>query len=601
MTHLFTFVKALVPGLLLLALTACGPDALSFDRPAAEPEPRPVAVSSLPPEAPALVSPSEPAAQPIAVHFAPPPAVEPAPPPLAISYDSAPREERHGGSLVVAGMADFPHRDVHRDYQETLTALGPGLAYSRLLRVSVGQEHFQPSLSLECDLCESWELTPEMAYEFQLRPDVRWHDVAPVNGRPLVAGDLAYSYARLRTPGWPGASRFTDRGIGEIEALDDHTLRVKLDFLDSDALLALADGHSKIVAPEVVEQHGGLERAPVIGTGPWIWEPPPAGASAHFSRNPAYFEPELPYLDRLTVKTVKSPNATDSVNLERIALFQADLVDVLVVSPTDWEQLRRSSLEFNARVSQQPEIGVVLSLNTQAPPLDNPAVRRAIFKAVDPWEYVDVNWSGQGDVGLGMPLPAPDWRLGRTEMHADYLASPSEARDILVNERIFFPLNLEITVADLGPDYRRLGEQVAQDLRAVGFEPTLRTVKPNYLKEALFGPSRTYQIVLGPVPPHPTTNGYLYALLHSAGPGNIVGHQDATLDAMIERQAVEPDPARRQEQLLALQRHVLEQAYMFSPVTGSYRWVFDWNLKGFYPNTVLSEYHYWAETWRQRQ
>ncbi len=617
MTHLFIFIKTLVPSLLLLALTACGTEAPAPSGPAgpAEPAARPApgtvpgaspgtAPAIVPGTAPGLVPGPVPAIVPAIVPDPVPATVPTATPAVVVAPTPVLpvlRDERRGGFLTVAGMADFPHRDVHQEYQKTLTTLGPGLAYSRLLRISVGSEHFQPSLSLECDLCASWKLTPELAYEFRLRPDVRWQNVAPVNGRMLVAEDLAYSYTRLRTPGWPGAARFADRGIGEIEVRDDHTLRVKLNFMDSDALLALADGHSKIVAPEVVNQYSGLKQAPVIGTGPWVWEPMPNGASAHFSRNPAYFEPGRPYLDGLTVKTVKSPGLPASVNLERIALFRAGLVDVMVVPPTDWAQLRQSSLEFNARISQQPEIGVVMSLNTQAPPLDRLPVRRAVFKAVDPWEYVDVNWSGQGSVGLGMPLPGPDWQLGRAEMHADYLASPSEARDILTGNRIYFPLNLDVAVADLGPDYRLLGQRVAQDLRAVGFEPTVQLVNPDSLKELLFGPARRYQVILGPAPPHPTTNGYLYALLHSNGPGNIVGHHDATLDAMIERQATELDPARRQEQLLDLQRHVLEQAYMFSPVTGSYRWVFDWNLKGFYPNTSLSEYHYWAEAWLQQR
>ncbi len=601
MTRLSTFIRLLLPGLLLLALAACASDA-PLSEEAAEPRPlvgmspvaaAPVAAAPVP-AAPVPAAPVP--AAPIAVASVPPPAVESAPPPLTLPVL---KKGKHGGSLVVASMADFPNRDVHQEGQETLATLGPGLAYSRLLRVSLGQGHSQPNLSLECDLCESWELTPDLAYEFQLRPNVRWHNVAPVNGRYLVAEDLAYSYARLRTAGWPGAARFADRGIGEIKALDDHTLRVELNFLDSDALLALADGHSKIVAPEVVAAYGDLKQAPVIGSGPWVWEPAPTETSAHFSRNPSYFEPELPYLDHLTVKPVKGPGRPDSVNRERIALLQAGLVDVAVVPPTGWEQLRQSSVEFNARVSQQPEIGVVMALNTQSPPLNNPAVRQAIFKAVDPWEYVDVNWSGQGSVGLGIPTHGPDWQLGRAEMHADYLASPSEARDILTSNGIYFPLPLEVTVANLGPGYLQLGEQVAQDLRSVGLDPTLRTVNPNNFGEELFSPARQYQIILGPAPPHPTTNGYLYALLHSGGPGNIASHQDATLDRMIERQAAELNPARRQAQLLELQRHVLNQAYMFSPVTGSYRWVFDWNLKDFYPNTVLSEYHYWAETWRQ--
>ena len=185
-------------------------------------------------------------------------------------------------------------------------------------------------------------------------------------------------------------------------------------------------------------------------------------------------------------------------------------------------------------------------------------------------------------------------------MRADYLAAPSEARDLLIANGIHNPLPLELAVADLGPDYRALGEQVAADLRAVGFDPILRLTPANRMGELLFGPERDYQLALGPLPPHPTANGYLYALLHSRGPGNIAGHSDAVLDGLIERQAAELDPARRGELLRETQRRVMEQGYMFSPVTGAYRWVFDWDLQNFYPNTALGEYHYWAAVWLKR-
>ena len=109
-----------------------------------------------------------------------------------------------------------------------------------------------------------------------------------------------------------------------------------------------------------------------------------------------------------------------------------------------------------------------------------------------------------------------------------------------------------------------------------------------------------YQLALGPLPPHPTTNGYLYALLHSRGPGNVAGHQDGKLDALIERQAAELNPERRQELLRDVQRRILEQGYMFSPVTGSYRWVFNWNLKKLLPpirrwgNTTIGPRRGWS-------
>ena len=204
-----------------------------------------------------------------------------------------------GGSLIIAGLADIPHRDVHQAVQETLTSLGPGLAYSRLLRLRTGPEQALPSLLLECDLCLSWKMTSDLGYEFQLRTDVQWQDIPPVNGRLLVAEDLVFSYERMRTPGWPNAPLLS--AVARFEAPDPHTLRLTLASPDADLLLYLADGHAKVVAREVVSEFGDLKASPVIGTGPWIWEQTQEGVGTTLMRNPEYFEEGVPFLDRLFV------------------------------------------------------------------------------------------------------------------------------------------------------------------------------------------------------------------------------------------------------------------------------------------------------------
>jgi ABC-type transport system substrate-binding protein len=499
--------------------------------------------------------------------------------------------------LTAAGYADIPHRDVHQEYQETLTSLGPGLAYSRLLRLRTGPLEEQPSLLLECDLCQSWKLTEDFAYEFKLRPNVRWQNIEPVAGRQLVADDLVYSYQRMQTPGWPNATIFSDRGIASFEALNPTSLRVNLEFLDNDALLSLADGHSKIVAQEVVEQYRDLEDSRVVGTGPWVWEQTTEGVGTTFRRNPDYFEENLPFLDELVIKVIKPSDIPVTGAQERLAALQAGLVDVATLPPQEWRQIRSSDLEFNSLVTQQAGSGAVLSINVQDPLMDDVAVRRAVFKAVDPWEYVDLIWSGQEMVGVGLPVPDPEWMLDRKELRNNYLASPSEARDLLVKTSQILPLKVEITVAEFSDIYLEMGQQVAEDLRAVGFDPTVRAVNPAHYNEILLGADKDYQIALGAFPPTSTTNGFLLSLLHSSGPANIVGHQDSTLDALIEQQATELDPRIRREQLAQIQRHVLEQGYLFSPVMGASRWVFDRDLQGFYPNTALSEYNYWSRVW----
>jgi len=478
--------------------------------------------------------------------------------------------------------------------------MGPGLAYSRLLRLRTGPESGQPSLRLECDLCESWELTGGMAYEFKLRPGVQWQNLPPVSGRPLVADDLVYSYNRLRTPGWPNAELFS--AIEGFEALDPATLRVKMASPDADVLMALADGHSKVVARAVVDQYGDLKDAPVVGTGPWLWQERDQDMPMILTRNPAYFEQSLPFLDQLEIHVIKRTGLDQSGHQVRLAAFLAGQVDVIQAPPPQWRELQKSGAEFGTFLSRQSGTGVLLSMNVQTPALSDRNVRRAIFKAMDPWDYVDTLWSGQGYASVGVPGEAGDWLLERAEMRNRHFADPSEARKLLAPWSGGKPMDIELTIRteNFGEVYSQLEERIAGDLRAVGFNPIIRRLTPARFDEIVYGKHKGYQVAVGVMPPTSTINSFLLALLHSQGRWNISAHQDSKLDSMIERQAVELDPVKRRDQLMEIQRYVLDQAYIFSPVTGSSRWVFTPGVAGFYPNTAVSEYIYWSRVWWEK-
>ena len=480
-----------------------------------------------------------------------------------------------------------------------MISFGPGMAYSRLLKLQQASGTDQPSLLLECDLCASWQLTQDFAYEFELRPGVKWQDIAPVNGRELVADDLVFSYNRLRTPDWPHASLFAS--FGEMEAMGPHRLRVNLAVADADALLALADGHSKIVAREVVEQFGSLQDSPVVGTGPWIWSQPEGGASTRLTRNPAYFEPGLPFLEELEIMAMSQAESTLSDDRGRLAAFQAGLVDLTMLPPREWQELQASGTFAASALSMQSGTGVLLTMNVQAPPLTELQVRRAILRALDPWNYLDTIWSGQGFVSVGIPVQSPEWLLDRNEMRGQHFADPGAARAILAGTAIAQHPDLQLTIRteDFGEVYLDMEQRLADELRQIGFNPVIRRLNPSQFNETVLN-QKDYQLAVGLLPPTSTTNSFLMALLHSEGRWNIASHQDEQLDRMIERQAREFDPTQRREQLLDIQRRVLDQAYLFSPVTGASRWVFNRDVRGFQPNTALSEYLYWSRVWLDR-
>ncbi len=567
-------------GLLLVTLAAC-----SAQPPALPEEPPPSAVIATP------IPTQIPTRQPT-------PTAMPAPTPTPVVAPSPGGSA--GGTLTLVSAADIPHRDVHQVRQETLAALGPGLACSRLLRLRTGPLIEQPSLMLECDLCESWRLTSDLAYEFQLRPGVRWQNLNPVDGRPLVAEDLVYSYQRMETEGWPHAQLFSDRGISGFEATEPGILRVSRSFLDSDALLALADGHSKIIAKEVVEQYGDLKQAPVVGTGPWIWESTEEGVGTALSRNPDYFEESLPYLDQLVIKLVKPSTLAPSSATKQMAAFRAGQVDVVNLPPREWNQLSSSSAEFNVSIAEQSGSGLLLWANLQTTLGGQPDIRRAIFQAIDPWEHLHSMWEGHGSIGAGVPVPSPDWLLPQDTIRDNYFASPSQARELLAGAEVDLPLRIDLAVADSSQAHLDLAISIAEDLRAVGFAPNLRAIHPAHYNQLLFQEKESFQLIIGSAPQTPTTNGFLLGLLHSRGPVNLLGQQDPVLDSLIERQASERDPALRRQQLVELQAYLLDQAYLFSPGSDTSRWAFDWDLKGFHPNTALSEYIFWSRAWLER-
>ena len=566
------------------------PTATLLPRPTATLLPRPTA-TPLPPATATPLPPPTPTAVPTVT---PVPTPAPTLTPTAIPTPAG----KPGGKLTTVTLSNVAQLDVHQDVQETLTSLGPGIAYSRLLRLRTGPEDVvpQPSLLLECELCESWVMADPLTYRFQLRKGVLWQDIDPVNGRELIAEDVVFSYERQRTPGWANAPLL--RTVQTVEAEDRYTLKITLipGFADADFLISLADGHTKIVSKDAVDAaNGDLRDGPVIGSGPWIWDPEKSreGVRSAFVKHPGYFEAGLPYLDEFVVNVIKEEDT-------RIAAFVAGAIDVYRVGPDTSTKLERTGKEFNSFLSRQSGTGLILAMNVSASPFDNLQVRRAVLRALDPWDYVRTFWREQGFVSLGIPVGAADWLLTRDEMRKAHFADPTAASELLRSSGVPTPVRFELTVADFGDVHLRQGRRIEEDLRSAGFDPILKQVTPPQYNDTVWR-DKKYQLSVGQVPPTSTTNSFLFAILHSLGRWNVLAHSDAQLNSMIDQQAVETDPKARKEQVKEIQRYLLEQAYIFSPVTGSVsqgaRWVFRSGVMGFYPNTAASEYSFWAKTW----
>jgi len=478
-----------------------------------------------------------------------------------------------------------PNFDVHQVVSPALITWGPGIVYSRLFRYRSGPGVEAPNALVECDLCASWTQTGPTTYRVELRPDARWQNVSTVQSRPVTADDVVFSYLRQATPGWPNAGLL--RSIATIEPVSNTTLEFTLHAPDAEFLENLADGHSKIVAPEAVEKSGDLLRGPTVGSGPWILVENTPDRFEYLA-NPDYYEEGLPYLDGLTVRVIPEADT-------RLAAFLTGILDVDQPSYEDLTRAvgRHDEIEWTAL--RMPGAGVEVALNTARPPLDSHDVRRAILKAWDPRRYIDEVWDGQAFMSTGAVTPELSWLLPEGEM-APYFADAAGAKRLLEQAALGADATVELTVGEFGDRYVEQALAMAADLKAVGLDASIERVSTRvYSDDAWFGGD--YQILVGAQPPVTGLNDWLTQVHHSEGKWNTTGYSTPELDGLIEAQARETDPAARKDLVRRLQHHIMGSAHRFNAATSISHWAWWPHVRGFAPNPARGENWFLTQVW----
>ena len=552
--------------------------------PTREPTPDPTPIANPPTRTPA---PSATTTPPTATTTPPPaPSATATPVPASPTPAATPDTRRRGGALNLATPRGVAHLDVHADVSPALSTWGPGVAYSRLLRLKSGEDVALPSLAVECDLCASWEMESPTSYRFELRPDARWQNVAPVSGRPLDANDIVFSYERQSAPDLPNSPLLIN--VDEVRAIDRSTLLITLDSADADAPLAFADGHSKIVAREAVELTGDLRDGPTIGSGPWTFDPN-GGRDIHtFERNPDYFEAGLPLLDRLRIHVIADDQS-------QAAAFEIGLMDIVSMPPDTWREYAARAPDAPFIAVPQSGAGVEVAFKTTEPPFDNVELRRAAMLAMEPLKAIQEHWGGFGYIGHGFPAASADWLLPQDEL-AELFGRRDDALEVAATSGARLPVPLTITVGDFGESYVHHAHAISVELSAIGFETELDVINRRDFGERVWL-GGDYRLMVGPPAPIAAPNGYLLTALHSRGVWNTTGHRDAALDELIEAQAVEFDPDARAELVRAIQLRALDMAYRFMPASAETIWTWRAPIHDFHPNFGAYEYHHWSYVW----
>jgi peptide/nickel transport system substrate-binding protein len=494
---------------------------------------------------------------------------------------------KRGGTLSLR-LWDPPHFD-HMLIISYKTNILLSFTHSRLVKQKAGPAVAPGTFPLEGDLAESWTQPNETTYVFKLRRGVKWHNKPPVNGRELTADDVKYSIERFVTVKG-NSNAYVLKSLDKVEAVDKYTVKFTLKepfawFLDMLASpMAIA-----IVAREAVEKFGDLKKAEaVIGTGPWMLDSYRANVGAVLVRNPGYFVPGLPYIDRIEV-------AVDEDNASRMAAFMSGKYDLGwenpgIINRTDWVQIqdRLKQTRPNLKTAEFPaNVMSHISMRTDQKPFNDVRVRQAISYAIDRQGILDATAEGVGVFNPAVPAALKEWtipinQLGDGAKYFKY--DPAEARRLLAAAGYpkGFPGNLCFTTygSTILVDSMQL---VLKYLKDVGIDARLDQKEyGDYIATCFNGnfPSMTY----GPQTPFLDPDNFLFAQYYPGEPKNQSHIEDAALADMLVKQRRTFDVARRREVIHEIQRYLAPRQYYVTIPSGVYVAVWDGALKNYGPN-----------------
>jgi len=506
---------------------------------------------------------------------------------LSLPAGAAAQTPKRGGTLSLRTW-DPPHFD-HILAHAYKTHVVISFTHSRLLRHKAGPSVRPGSFPIEGDLAESWQQVNDTTYVFKLRKGVRFHAKPPVNGRELTAEDVRYTFERILTDkGSAGVSMY--RSIAKVEALDRHTVRFTLRepfawFLD----MIANPMAGAIVARECVEKFGDLKKPEaVIGTGPYTLESYKPNVSLTLVRNPHYFVPTLPYIERVEMQV-------DEDNASRIAAFLGGKYDLGwefpgTINRTDWVQIaeplkkRRPSLkvqEFPSNVVND------FAMRTDKPPFNDARVRQAVSLALDRKEIIDATLEGQGVINGPVPAALDEWALPIDQLGEGaryYRHDPAEARRLLAAAGHPNGFAASVCFATYGStvlvDTMQL---VLKHLKAVGINAALDQ-KEYGAYQASCRLGKFDSMVFGPLTPFLEPDNFLYGQYFTGEPRNRSHVNDTVLDDLIVRQRRTADLKGRREVINQIQRHLARQQYYVHAPSGTYVAVWDAALKNYGPN-----------------
>ncbi|MCW3476062.1 ABC transporter substrate-binding protein [Limobrevibacterium gyesilva] len=395
------------------------------------------------------------------------------------------------------------------------------LLYSNLTRLKL-------DMTVEPDLAESWSANAELTeWTFRLREGLTFHD-----GTPCTAKDVAATFVAILDPKTASPGRTNVGPIAEATAVDARTVVFKLSAPYADLPVAVAYTNARII-PAAIAQ-GDLDRLArsAVGTGPFRLVSYEPDRRIVVERNPAYYDPQRPWVDRVEVLVYPDPTA------EASALLSGDTDVMMNTAAGEFPRLSAAAGVKALRVPSGQFLNVNMGCDQK--PFSDVRVRQALALTVDREAMV-------GFVAGGFGTPGNDSAMNAA--YHFYKDQPLKKPDIAKAKRLLaeagYPNGLDLTmVASDTPGTRaQLAVAMREMGKAAGFRINVQTMPHATYLDQVWKKGAFY---VGFYNMQATADAIFSLLYTSNAAWNETRWNNADFDKLVAEARVTLDEARRQ-------------------------------------------------------
>ncbi|WP_236775441.1 peptide ABC transporter substrate-binding protein [Agrobacterium tumefaciens] len=256
--------------------------------------------------------------------------------------------------------------------------------YSSLWRADPKGD-FLPDLAAEMPTVANGGISADgTQWRVKLRKDVKWHD-----GTPFTAEDVKFNLDLINDPKFTASSRAGHKLVKDVTVVSPSELTWRMDRAFTPYMSILA--RTFFIPKHLLEKELDLNNtkfvtAPV-GTGPFQWEERLAGDHISLKANPDYHG-EGPYLERLIVKYIPDVTAM-------YVQFQTGGIQYVGLQGISADRYAEAKTLPDKTIVPAPLSMIeVISFNLGIPIFKDPAVRQALYLALDKQSIIDALYYG---------------------------------------------------------------------------------------------------------------------------------------------------------------------------------------------------------------